>query len=80
MANWFKTLLIPTGLKEELVAYESWIVRWQSRYDEYSSSIRPEAEVFTNKEDADKFAEQLREAFKLVRHTHGTRVTVKQNN
>jgi hypothetical protein len=75
----FKNLFIPTGQKESVVAYESWTVRWTSRYGEYSGNTQQEAEVFTNEDDAKKFANQLREAFKLTRTTSGNRVIVTKN-
>lgn len=56
MIGILKKLFIPSEQKQEVDAYESWIVRWHSRYDEYSSSVKPEGEMFTSKEDADKFA------------------------
>jgi hypothetical protein len=80
MKNWFKNILIPSGEKTEVVAYNSWIVRWYSGNGGYNSALtykQPEAEIFPSEEDAQKFAEQLREAFKLVRYTgSATKVTV----
>ena len=74
--NIFKKLFIPSGEKQEVTAYESWVVRWESRYGEYSSSTQKEAEVFTNEEEAKAFAKQLTEAFKLIKHTSGNYVKI----
>lgn len=78
--NFLKKLLIPSGEKEEVTAYKTYTVRWWSRYGEYSNDIRAEVEVFTTKEDADKFAKSLKEAYSLLRHTSGTKVYVENNN
>ncbi len=55
---------------------QTYEVRWKSRYDNYASSVRPEVRVFTTLEDAEAFAEALRDAFKLIRHTAGDGVKV----
>jgi hypothetical protein len=75
----FKKIIIPSGETQELTAYESWTVRWLSRHGYYSSDTRTEVEVFTNEEDANAFAEELRNAFKLIKHTSGITVKVEKN-
>ena len=75
----FKEILISCKEKEKVIAYESWIVRWTSRYGCYSCETKPECEIFPLEEDADRFANQLREAFKLIRHTHGNDVIIERN-
>jgi len=77
--NILKKLFVPSGQQQELTAYESWSVRWRSRYGEYSGDTQPEMEIFTTKKDAEKFATQLRNAFNLIKHTNGTKVTVSKN-
>jgi hypothetical protein len=77
--NILKKILAPSGQQQELEAYETWSVRWESRYGEYSHDTQPEMEVFTSKEDAEKFATELRNAFELIRHTSGTEVKVHKN-
>jgi len=80
MKNWFKKLLIPTGEKTTVVAYNSWIVRWRSRNGEYSTDIKLEAEIFPSEQDAHKFAQQLKESFKLLRYSgYVTDVKVEAN-
>lgn len=74
-----KKLFVPSGQKQELTAFETWSVRWRSRYGQYYGSTQDEMEVFTTKEDADKFAKELRAAFKLIKHTSGTSVEVRKN-
>lgn len=70
----FKKILIPSGEQSELLAYESWSVRWTSRKGNYGFDTRPESEVFTSKEDANAFATALRDAFKLLKFS-GDEVT-----
>jgi hypothetical protein len=80
MINIFKKLYIPKEEKTSIVAYKSWVVRWESRHTEYSGGTRPEAEIFPSKEDAMSFKKQLEEAFKLLRYTcPSTYVTIEEN-
>lgn len=74
--NIFKKIFIPSGEKVELKAYETWFVRWTTRHGEYFSDTKDTMEVFTSKEDAELFADQLKAAFKLIKYTSGNRVTI----
>lgn len=70
MKNWFKKLLIPSGYKTTVVAYNSWIVRWHSVTDDlYSSyaSKKEESEIFPSEEDAYKFTQCLKDARALLK-------------
>jgi hypothetical protein len=51
-------------------------VRWRRRYGEFSTDTEMCFEAFPSEDDANKFAESLRNAFKLLRHTSGTKVEV----
>ena len=74
----FKKITVPTSTElKQLEAVQLWEVRWYSRYGEYFANTRPEVEAFTTKELADEFALALKQAFKLIRHTYGNIVTVK---
>ncbi len=64
---------------KEVDAVQLWIVNWYSRYDEYSVSVKKEYEAFISEDEANKFADSLRKAYKLLRHTSGTQVTVEKN-
>lgn len=68
MKNIFKKLFIPSGTKE-VMAYESWIVRWDAARFDGSSLIRTkeECEIFPSKDDADAFADALKNAFQLTK-------------
>jgi len=63
----FKKVEVPSGDKKEITAYEKWAVRWIGTTGYYSGNAREECEFFTSQEDAEHFADQLREAFKLTR-------------
>ena len=75
----FKKLSVPktneTVQKETLVL---WVVSWQSRQGAYSSDISKEFEAFSSEEDAKEFKISLENAFKLIRHTSGTKVTIEK--
>ena len=48
---------------------ETWSVRWNQRYGEFSSDIREVAQFFSNEDEAKEFADSLRRATKLLGHT-----------
>ncbi len=56
-----------------------WIVLWYSRYGKFSTNIQREYEAFPDQRDAIQFRESLISAFKLLRHTHGTDVSIYSN-
>lgn len=61
---------VPTSIEvEELDSAQLWRVDWTSRHGPWSYSVQEESEIFLVEGDAKKFAESLRGAFKLVRHT-----------
>jgi hypothetical protein len=72
-----KWLTVPwsnrTKRVETVQLYE---VRWMARYDEYFGNTRPEVEGFLSEAAAEEFARSLRNAFKLIRHSSGTRVEI----
>ena len=79
MRNIFKKLFVPSGEKAELTAYKSWIVRWRSYHESYSlANLRDEAEIFPSQQDAEMFAQSLRDAFELAKCSHYT-VRVEEN-
>jgi hypothetical protein len=77
--NILKKIFVPNGQTQELEAFESWTVRWISRHGTTHYDTQKEAEVFTNEKDAEKFATELKNAFKLLRHTSGTNVRISKN-
>jgi len=73
--NFFKKKLeVPLIKHVDVEAIQLWQVEWKSRYEDYSYAIKDEFEVFTSEEHAKEFAEALRAAFKLIRHTYGNEV------
>lgn len=48
---------------------ETWVVRWNQRYGEYSGDYKEVAQFFQNKEEAKDFAESLQRANKLLGHS-----------
>lgn len=72
-----KKILTPISNEvKETDAIEFWQVRWHSRYGKWSNEFSEENEVFLNEKDANDFAQSLKNAFKLIRHTYGTEVQV----
>lgn len=63
-------------------AVEVWIVEWTSRHGKYHGDIKKRYQPFTDKGEAKKFAESLRQAHKLIGNTsYEANVEVyKQNN
>ena len=65
-----KRLTVPERIStKEVDAVQLWEVRWISRHGEFSSDTRPEVEAFPTEAEANAFAEALRSAFALIRHT-----------
>ena len=77
--NLFKKIFIPSGKKESVTSYESWVVRWRGRFGQFHGDTQDECEVFTTQEDAEKFATQLKEAFKLIKHSSGDKIEIFKN-
>ena len=55
---------------------ETWSVRWNKRYGDFSGEYKEVAQFFTNKDEAKEFAESLKRANKLLGHTSGHLTTV----
>lgn len=73
----FKQLLTLFSSKTKHVnAVQLYYVRWESRYGAYSHSVKPEVEAFPTLDEANTFADALRSAFKVIRHTSGNKVRV----
>lgn len=80
MRLFWKSKTVPVNNNtKEITIPQLWIVRWQARYGTYSGDTREEVEAFTSAELANDFAESLRLAYKLLKHTSGTSVTVGKN-
>ena len=62
----------------EVDAVKTWKVRWQSRHGEYKSDTLPEVEVFLSEYEALQFAQDLKSAFKIIRHTSGDEIKVSE--
>lgn len=78
--NWvMKKITVPASNEtKEVNAVQLWEVRWTSRYGDFSSDTQPEMEAFPTEAQAIAFRGALVNAFKLIRHTAGTRVEVKR--
>ena len=64
---------------EEVGAVQLWVVSWVGRFGEFQSQTQKEFEAFASKDVAEDFANDLRQAFKLIKHTSQTEVTVKKS-
>lgn len=64
-----KVIQVPSDGKIDLDGIETWIVYWTSRHGSFNSDTTQKAQAFTNCGDAELFAESLRNAFSLLRHT-----------
>lgn len=74
---WTKKITVPTSNEtKEVDAIQLWEVRWTSRYGSYSRDTQAEMEAFPSQNQAEEFAQALRNAFKLIKHTSENNVTV----
>jgi phage regulator Rha-like protein len=48
---------------------DTWVVRWNRRYGDFSGSYEKTAQFFTDKSEALRFQEELKRAIKLLGHT-----------
>lgn len=55
-----------------------WMVSWDARYGEFSSEKERVSKAFLNYEDAEAFADSLKEAKKLLQYTEGINITIKE--
>lgn len=71
MNNFMKKWLIAPATNEvkKVEVVKLWYVRWTSRHGSFHSEVRQEVEAFPSFAAAEEFAEALRSAFKLVRHS-----------
>lgn len=63
---------------ESVDVFECWEVRWRSRHGGYKGDTRDEIRVFPSKKDAISFGQALEDAFRLLKHTSGTHITLKK--
>lgn len=74
-----KTITVPASNEvKEIEAVQLWEVRWRSRHGDFSGETSPQVEAFPTQELAEEFATALRNAFTLIRHTYGIKVTVQK--
>ena len=68
------------GTKQLNSGVDTYIVEWTRRYGKYSDEIAKCYQVFTDKEEAEEFADSIRRAHKLIGNTSGTTVYVRKQN
>lgn len=71
-----KKIVPKSNETEHIEAVKLWYVSWVSRHGRFFDDTSKEIEAFPREEDANRFAESLRNAFKLIRHTSDTRVQI----
>lgn len=61
--------IFKTGTRELETGVDTWIVEWTSRHGEYSCDTKKRFQAFTDKKEAEAFAEDIRRAHKLIGNT-----------
>ena len=74
MINIFKK-----GTKQLTSGVDTWIVEWTRRHGQYAGDTKQCYQAFTDKEEAEEFADSIRRAHKLIGNTSGTYVSVTKN-
>lgn len=64
------------GTKTLYSGVETWIVEWTKRVGQYSTDTRRCYQAFTNKHEAEDFANSIRRAHALIGNTSGNYVQV----
>ena len=70
--------LVSKVVTEQVEGAKVWMVSWDARYGEYSSNFTRKAKAFFSSTDAEKFAESLRQAQKLLCYTENIRIKVEE--
>lgn len=70
------------GTQQLTSGVDTWTVEWTSRYGKFSDSTTKRYQAFTNKDEAEDFADSIRRAHKLIGNSCSseTQVTVKHQN
>lgn len=59
---------------------DTWVVEWTRRYGRFSGDTEQCYQAFTNKEEAEDFADSIRRAHRLIGNTSETNVSVRKQN
>lgn len=79
MFKLFKKKIPTQDTVDVITIKDAWKVTWYSRYNEYHTGLDKEVEFFIEKKEAELFKEALENAFKLIRHTSNTTVTLSKH-
>jgi len=63
-------------VEQSVEGTEVWLVQWEARYGSYSGDYRHAVKSFLNKNDAEQFASNLRDAQKLLQYTEGINIRI----
>ena len=72
--------IFKSGTKQLTSGVDTWIVEWTRRYGKYHGDTEQRYQAFTNKDEAEEFADSIRRAHKLIGNTSGNNVSVKKAN
>lgn len=64
------------GSEQLTSGVETWIVEWTSRHGRYSGDTKQRFQAFTDKKEAEAFADSIRRAHELIGNTCDTQVLV----
>lgn len=64
--------------RKEAKGAEVWIVSWEARFGDYKGDTKRVAKAFLLEEDAEQFAQSLKDANKLLQNTNGICLTIKK--
>jgi len=77
MKTYLKKLFKMEQVKE-VAAVKVWVIEWTSRNGSYAGNVEQQFQAFFTKDDAEMFAQSLRDAFNLIKHTSGNEVEVRE--
>ncbi len=69
--------IFKSGVRPLASGVDTWVVEWTARYGDFSGQTEQKYQAFTDKQEANDFADSIRRAHKLIGNTCGTTVTVK---
>jgi len=73
-----KSLFFRDRTETQINEVQVWQVRWTSRHGSYSADTKQEVRAFVSEKEAIEFADALKDAFRLIKHTSGNNVLIEK--
>lgn len=75
----YVTSLFEVKETREVECAKAWMVSWDARYGSYSGDWKRVSKAFLNQDDAEAFAQSLKDAQKLLQIKESLRIVVEEH-